>query len=157
MPDRAKLARAKAANVLALLLIVGLVGALLSTEAARRRYKVQAEDFSTLLTKERAKVRTCVDRRLELLANRVDAIPNKEITNAYQARLAVVRQRFVGGMRWPATSSTCQPVPVPAPVATGRADEACPFSEEEAVNARSTAQQLAALQAWVRENMGEVK
>lgn len=159
MPDRAKLARAKAANVLALVLIVLLVGGLLTSEAARGRQERSARDYQNLWLKERMISRQCVKQRLDSVEERFSTLPKKEVNLAYQARLADVRQRFTHVVRGP-IAPTCPAaarVPVPAPIPSERADAACPFSEEEAVTARATAQQLAALQAWVLENMGEQK
>jgi len=158
MPDRSRLVRAKVANVVALVVIFALTAALIASEAARARNQREVRDYVALLGAERVKVRRCVIRRLATLEGRVISIPNKGTNNVYQDRLADVRRRFVVGMRWPDAPACPKPLPVPAAIAAPRVDEpACPFSEEEAVNARQTAQQLAALQAWVRENMGEVK
>lgn len=160
MPDRARLARAQAANVLALVAIVMLALGLLTTEAARRRYQVQVRDYEALLFKERMKVRTCVTRRLDSLEQRITTIPNRQVNHAYQARLTDIRQHFAHVMRGQDTPA-CRPVaclPVPASTPTARADEpACALSEAEVLSARATAQQLAGLQAWVREHIGEQK
>lgn len=142
--------------MLALVVIFLLVAALISTEAARMSYQREAHEYAALLSTERAKVRKCVNRRLAALENRMTTLPEKEVNNAYQARLAVVRRRFVVGMRWPdaPVCPVAAPVPMQAPEPTTGADApVCAMSEAEAVNARATAQKLAALQAWVRENM----
>lgn len=157
MTDRGRLARAHAANVLTIILMAVLTALLVNSEASNRRYRAQAMDLEIMLRKERGKVRTCVARRLDALESRVGAIPEKEVRNVYQARLADVRDRFTFGLRGPVAPAGPAAAPVPVASTTARSDEACPYSEEEAVNARATAQQLAALQAWVRENMGDVK
>lgn len=157
MPATGKLAHAHVANVLTVILVVLLAGALINAEATSRRYRIQATDAELLLRRERLKVRMCVARRLSCLENRVDAIAPKEVKYAYQARLADVRHRFAFGMCGQAPAAPVAPVSMPVAVPTARPDAACPFSEEEAMSARATAQQLAALQAWVRENMGDMK
>lgn len=144
---------------LALLVIVGLVAALIASEAARLKNARLAADYRTLWKQERIAHRQTISHRLHELEARVAALPKKEVSIAYQARLADVRQRFNRIMRGQPGPTCPAAVRLQAPKPAARPDEAaaCPMSEAEANEARAAMTRLDALQEWVRANVEGMK
>lgn len=141
-------------NSLSVLLIVILVGALISSEAGRGVAERQSHDYHRLWNDERtAHRRTIFNNRVAELEARISALPEREVRNVYQNRLADVRQHFDRVVRGTASNSTapaCPTVPVQVAAAAARPDEParCTMTETH----RETAERLAKLQQWVREH-----
>lgn len=135
------------------LIMFGMAGVVISSEAGRFRAERDAADYRRLWNKERYAHRQSLDGRLAELEAYVASMSPQEVPREYKDRLADVRERVDRVVRGPAPASAC-PAPTKspaAPVAAARADaapqpvvKACPTEDAE---------RLSALQEWAREHM----
>lgn len=137
---------------LALIIIMVSVAGWLNSEAARGFHERQAKDYRSLYTRERLAHRhTIQTQRIIDIEERLTAAHDMRNTpRDYQAHIADLRQRFAVVVRDKATAC---PVPVrvaPAPARTDAPAPKCPDNSQ----ARQVADQLRALQDWVRANTG---
>lgn len=132
------------------LIMFGMAGVVISSEAGRFRAERDAADYRRLWNKERYAHRQSLDGRLAELEAYVASMSPQEVPHEYKDRLADVRERVDRVVRGPAPASAC-PAPVKAPAATATAPrtDAAPQQVVKACS-DADAERLKALQEWVR-------